>query len=64
MDYIKTLTVDEIGEIGLALGLSFATLRSLSTSNYHDEMVRAWLTRKDNVTATGVPTWKLLNIYY
>ena len=60
MDYLRSLTVDEIGEIGLALGLSFATLRSLSTSNYHEEMAEAWLTSKDNVAATGVPTWKLL----
>ena len=60
MDYLKSLTIDEIGDIGMAVGLSFATLRSLSPDNYHSEMVKAWLSRLDNVAATGTPTWKLL----
>lgn len=60
VDYLKSLNIDEIGNIGIALGLSFATLRSLSADDYHNEMVKAWLTRIDNVVSTGTPTWKLL----
>ena len=60
VDYLKSLNFDEIGAIGMALGLSFATLRALSADNYHDEMVKAWLARKDDVATTGTPTWKLL----
>ena len=60
VDYLKELNYDEVGNIGLALGLSFATLRSLSTEDYHNEMVKAWLSRIDKVAVTGTPTWKLL----
>lgn len=60
VDYLKELNYDEIGNIGLALGLYTATLQSLSTEDYHEEMVNAWLSRIDKVAATGTPTWKLL----
>ena len=59
VDYLKDLDINEIGEIGMALGLSFATVRALSADNYRDEMVVAWLSRKDKV---GTPTWKLLGV--
>lgn len=61
MDYLESLSVDEIGAIGMALGLSFSRLSHLiSADNYHREVVKAWLSKLDNVAATGVPTWKLL----
>ena len=32
----------------------------MSTEKIHDEMVLAWLSKKDGVTNVGTPTWKSL----
>ncbi len=55
--YLQEYGIEKIGEIGLKLGLSFATLHSLSSEKFKEEVIEAWLQKKDKV---GIPTWKSL----
>ncbi len=61
MYYLQEFGIDQIGEIGLDLGLSFATLRLLSSEKFREEVIEAWLQKKDRVEErSGAPTWKSL----
>ncbi len=59
--YLQEYGIEKVGEIGLDLGLSFATLRSLSSEKFREEVIEAWLQKKDKVEErSGAPTWKSL----
>ena len=58
--YLNDLPVGRMVNIGLSLGLNYETLRKMSAEKIHNEMVKAWLTKKDNVATVGIPTWKSL----
>ena len=60
IDYLKDVPIGSIVNIGLTLGVTFETLRKMSTEKIHEEMVIAWLSKKDGVATTGIPTWKSL----
>ncbi len=56
--YIQEYGIEKVGDIGLDLGLSFATLRSLSSEKFREEAIEAWLQKKDKVEErSGAPTW-------
>ena len=52
--------------LGLALGLSYHTLKSIRTTERDiadqcmREMIAAWLAKKDNVPRIGTPSWPVL----
>ena len=48
----------DIIRLGTALGLSYPDLRKMD--NLPDDMVYAWLLKKDKVTEKGLPTWATL----
>lgn len=58
--YLKDLPIGTIVTLGLDLGLSYDTLRAMTPENIYKEMVVAWLSKKDNVVTTSIPTWKSL----
>ena len=59
--YLQEYGIEKVGDIGLDLGLSFATLRSLSPEKFREEAIEAWLQKKDKVEErSGAPTWKSL----
>ena len=60
VNYIRDLSINEIVDIGFMLGLTFETLRAMSTDKIHEEMITAWLLKKDGVASLGAPTWKSL----
>ena len=57
-EILQGTDIDKICEVGLALGLSMKSIRKL---RFTEEMVSAWLQRKDDVEATtGTPSWESL----
>ena len=60
ISYLKELPPEKLFNIGLELGLTFDTLKKLSTENFCEEMVTAWLSKEDGVANVGIPTWKFL----
>ena len=56
---MKELPPSELKNLGGALGLSYATLEKMT--GFPEEMVAAWLRRKDYVLKrSGEPTWNTL----
>ena len=57
---------DNWQNLGLALGLSYHTLKGIRTSERDKvdqcirEMIAAWLAKKDNVSRIGTPSWSVL----
>ena len=57
---------DNWQNLGLALGLSYHTLKNIKTSERDvadqcmREMIAAWLARNDNVPKIGIPSWSVL----
>ncbi len=60
MSYLEDLSIGDKINIGAGLGLTYETLRKKSTEKFHEEMVKAWLLKKDSVATVGIPTWKSL----
>ena len=57
--HLRDLSNEELMDLGGALGLRYSNLRNMKP--LLNEMVAAWLMRKDNVlSATGDPSWTSL----
>ena len=57
---LRNLNDRDLVELGQALGLSYTTLERMK--NVLEEMVAAWLNRRDNVLSrSGEPTWAKLS---
>ena len=56
--YLDPMEKRDIIRLGTALGLSYPDLRKMD--NLPDDMVYAWLMKKDNVIEKGLPTWTAL----
>ena len=59
--YLQQLTVQELINVGVKLGLQYSKLKNLSPECILNDMVHAWL-RKDDcvIKTTGEPSWKSL----
>ena len=56
---LRNLNDRDLVKLGQALGLSYITLETMK--NVPEEMVAAWLNRRDNVLSkSGEPTWAKL----
>ena len=60
LGYLKELPPEKLFNIGIELGLTFDTLKKMDTDKFCEEMVTAWLSKKDGVANVGIPTWKSL----
>ena len=56
--YLDSMDKRDIIRLGTALGLSYPDLKKMD--NLPDDMVYAWLLKKDKVTEKGLPTWTTL----
>lgn len=62
VSYLQGISVEKMVSVGFSLGLTFETLQKMSTEKIHDEVIKAWLLKKDGVTNVGIPTWKSLGV--
>ena len=64
MEYLSSLPKEQIRSLGLILGLSHRTVQNTyqgsSQSSYLQDVLRAWLCRKDGVHQKGLPSWRSL----
>ena len=59
--YTDDLNQQEVKDLGLALGLYRNTFHKMSPPTTHDDIIEAWLKRKDNVIGIcGTTTWRAL----
>jgi hypothetical protein len=56
--YLDPMEKRDLVRLGTALGLSYPDLKKMDT--LPDDMVYAWLLKKDNVIEKGLPTWTTL----
>ena len=60
-NYLLDLGKNDIHNLGLTLGLHYDHLKNMKDSEiFRDDMIAAWLKKKDQVTKQGVPTWETL----
>lgn len=57
--YLVTLGRPNLTNLGLVLGLRFATLRDLPT-DFLNHMITLWLDKADDVLSKGEPSWRSL----
>ena len=57
--YLVTLGRGNVINLGLVLGLQFATLRDLPT-DFLNHMITLWLNKADDVLSKGEPSWRSL----
>ena len=57
--YLVTLGRENLTNLGLVLGLRFATLRDLPT-DFLNHMITLWLDKADDVLSKGEPSWRSL----
>lgn len=57
--YLVTLGRENVINLGLVLGLRFATLRDLPT-DFLNHMITLWLDKADDVLSKGEPSWRSL----
>ena len=62
MKYLLNLGQTDIYHLGLTLGLNHPHLKDLESSKtFKEDMIAAWLQKKDQVTGRGLPiTWETL----
>ena len=59
LDTLQNLNKEEIKSLGRCLGLSQSTVtntESFTTKSYLEDVMRAWMMKKDNVVEKGEPT--------
>ena len=57
--YLVTLGREKLTNLGLVLGLQFATMRDLPT-DFLNHMITLWLDKADDVLSKGEPSWRSL----
>ena len=57
--YLVTLGREKVTNLGLVLGLRFATLRDLPT-DFLNHMITLWLDKADDVLSKEQPSWRSL----
>ena len=61
-DYLLEFNEKQIYDLGLVLGLRYATVVEIKRSaTYRDDMIAAWLAKVDDVGKKGGPTWRNLS---
>ena len=59
--YLLNLGHPDIYSLGLTLGLNHLHLKNMESSKtFREDMIAAWLLKKDQVTRRGLPTWETL----
>jgi len=60
-DYLLEFNETQIYHLGLVLGLRYTTMVEIKQSpTFRDDMIAAWLAKKDDVGKKGGPTWRNL----